>query len=220
MKFSLFKYSSGVLYGTALTFDSITPDTGPSTGGVDFVVTGSAFEYETFDDTFESVILDAAKWNDISAGSGSILTGTSHLQLTSGTTIGSIAGVEMISGHTNIQYEVRVTIPRVTANPTATVSLFHMQNYVDANNNSNFIIELDNQGNVTLNCEVYLGGSLVDTYSTTWTTGFCTLKMLRWGTDIYFYANGSLVHRSRAGNTGTGTFKFLFNLKKLKPLNS
>ena len=208
MKFSLFKYSSGVLYGTALTFDSIDPDTGPSTGGVDFVVTGGSFVYETFDDTFESAVLDGAKWNDISVGSGVVTTGTSHLQLTSGTTVGSIAGVEMVSGHTNIQYEVRVTIPRIIANPTATVSLFHMQNYVDANNNSNLIIELDNQGNVTLKCEVYLGGSLVDTYSTDWTSGFCTLKILRWGTDIYFYANGSLVHRSRSGNILTGVFKF------------
>ena len=111
MKFSLFKYQTGILYGSVLTFDSISPDSGPSTGGQNFVVKGSAFEYPTFDDTFLSVILDPAKWVDISAGTGSATTGSYHLQLTSGATATGVGGVEMLTGHTNIQYEAKVNIP-------------------------------------------------------------------------------------------------------------
>ena len=208
MKFSLFKYQTGILYGAVLAFDSMSPDSGPASGGQNFIVRGESFEYPTFDDTFVSVILDPAKWVDISAGTGSITTGSSHLQLSSGAVLGGVGGVEMLTGHTNIQYEAKVTIPTITANPTATVTLFEMQNYIDANNQSNFIIELDNQGTVTLKCEVYLGGVIRDTYSEEWTTGASTLKILRWYTDVYFYANGSLFFKATHGSVLSGKFRF------------
>lgn len=208
MKYSLFKYQTGILYGSVLTFTAINPERGPSTGGQEFVVSGGAFEYPTFDDTFISPALDLAKWVDISAGGGSITTGTSHLQLTTGAVAGAVAGVEMLTGHTNIQYECRVNIPTITSNPTANVNLFQMQNYIDANNYSNMIIRLDNTGTVSLICEVYLGGALRDTSTTSWTTGFCTLKMLRWYNDVYFYANGSLILHSMRGSSSTAKFRF------------
>lgn len=208
MKYSLFKYQTGILYGAVLTFTGISPDTGPSTGGQAFVVSGAAFEYPTFDDTFISPVLDAAKWVDISAGGGSIVTGSTHLVLTTGAVAGAVAGVEMLTAHTNVQYECRVTIPTVTVNPTANVNLFQMQNYIDANNYSNMIIRLSSAGVITLVCEVYLAGVLRDSYSTTWTTGFSTLKILRWYNDVYFYANGSLVLRSKRGSIANGKFRF------------
>jgi hypothetical protein len=208
MKFSLFRYQTGILYGMALAFDSISPDRGPSTGGVDFVIRGDSFQFPSFDDTFTGVLLDPAKWTDISTGSGSVTTGSSHLQLSSGTTLGSIAGISMISSFTNIQYEAKVNIPPVTINPTATVTLFQMQNFVDANNQANLIVELGSTGTVTLRCQVYLGGSLKDEYTTTWTTGVSTFKILRWNTDVYFYANGSLILLSKQGTLLSGAFRF------------
>ena len=213
MKFSLFKYGTGVLYGVRRALDSISPDSGPSVGGVDFVVRGDSFLFESFDDTFEDIVLDITKWTDISSGSGSVTTGSSHLQLSSGTTVGSVAGIQMLATFTNVQYEAKVNIPPVLSNPTATVTLFQMQNYVDANNQANFIIELDNQGTVTLICQVYLGGSLKDEYTTSWTTGVATFKILRWGTDVYFFANGSLILKSKHGNLLSGTFRFFVDNK-------
>lgn len=208
MKFSLFRYRTGILYGMLLAFDSISPDSGPSNGGVDFVIRGDSFQFPSFDDTFLGALLDVAKWNDISAGSGSVTTGSSHLQLTSGITLGSVAGIEMLSTFTNIQYESKVNIPPVTVNPTATVTLYQMQNFIDVNNQANIIVELEDDGTVTLRCQVYLGGSLTDDYTTEWTTGISTFKILRWNTDIYFYANGFLIHSSKQGNLLAGTFRF------------
>ena len=105
MKFSLFKYGTGILYGTLLSLDSISPDSGPSTGGVDFVIRGDSFQFLSFDDTFEGSVLDVTKWTDISSGTGTVATGSSHLQLSSGTTLGSVAGIEMLSNFTNVARE-------------------------------------------------------------------------------------------------------------------
>lgn len=208
MKYSLFKYQSSVLYGAVLTFDSIAPNTGPSTGGQNFVIVGGAFTYPTFDDTFVGGVLDAAKWTDISAGGGAITTGASHLQCTTGAVAGAVAGVEMLTAHTNVQYEARVNIPTVTSYPTADVNLFQMQNYIDANNQSNIIIRLSSLGVVSLICQVYNNGILRDTSTTTWTTGFATLKILRWYNDVYFYANNELIMKSRHGNISPAKFRF------------
>ena len=208
MKFSLFKYGTGILYGTTLALDSISPDTGPSTGGQAFVIRGETLYYPTYDSEFTGVVLDPSKWTDISSGTGSATTGSSHLQLSSGTTTGSVGGIQMIASHTDVQYEAKINIPSVTVNPTADVILFEMQNYVDANNQANFYVKLDSSGNVTLNSDVYLGGTLKDTYSETWTTGVSTLKILRWSTDVYFYANGSLFYYSKQGNTSSAAFRF------------
>lgn len=208
MKYSLFKYQTGILYGAVLTFDSISPERGRSTGGENFVVRGAAFEYPTFDDTFLGLILDAAKWVDISAGTGSITTGNYHLQLNSGATAAGVGGIEMLTGHTNIQYEAKVNIPPVTVNPTATVTLFEMQNYIDANNQSNLIVELDNQGDITLRCQVYLSGTLRDEYTVDWTTGVSTFKILRWYNDVYFFANGTQIFKGTHGSTLSGKFRF------------
>ena len=208
MKFSLFRYGTSVLYGAVLSLDSIAPDSGPSTGGKDFIIRGNAFIYPTYDDTFIGAVLDAVKWTDISSGTGAISVGSTHLQLSTGTTAGSVAGVESNGNFTNTQYESKVNIAPVTVLPTATVSLYTMQTYVDANNNASISVELDNEGNVTLNCRAYLGGSLKDEYTSAWTTGVSTFKILKWGTELYFYANGSLVYRSKQGSASSATFRY------------
>ena len=126
MKFSIFKYGTGILYGPSSSFTAIAPDRGPSIGGTDFVVFGSGFEYKAFDDDFSGGILDPGKWIDISAGGGSATVSNDLLHLSSGAFAGDVGGVIMnTAGFDHIQYEVKVNIPLVISFPSTSVSLFY-----------------------------------------------------------------------------------------------
>jgi len=214
MKYSRFIYQTSVLYGYSLTFGGVSPDTGPSTGGVAFTCTGLGFDYQAFSDTFTGVILDLAKWTDISSGTGTITTGASNLQLSTGATSSSVAGISMNSTFYETQYEAKVNIPSVTAYPTSEVSLFTIQYYIDASNYGDMSVLLATDGSVTLECNVYKGAVLVSTYSEDWTLGVSTFKILAWRNNLYFYANGSLFFRSQHFTTATvGYYNFFVENK-------
>jgi hypothetical protein len=200
MKFSLFTYHTGILYGVTSAITSVTPDRGPSIGGQDFVILGDGFQYTTYDDQFTAGTLLPFLWTDSSNGTGTVTTGVNHLQLSSGVFPGSLALVEMQTNTIlDSQFEVRVNIPPVSVNPASTVTLFGYQAYSNANTHSTILVELDNAGVITLRCQVYKNTYLVDDYSVPWTTGVSTFKILRWGTDVYFYTNGYLQFRSVKG---------------------
>ena len=197
MKYSRFKYSDGVLYGYGLALTSIAPDSGPSTGGAEFVCVGTSFDYETFDDDFTGVTLDLVKWTDISSGTGTVTTGSSNLQLSTGATLGSMAGILMNTVFYESQYEIKVNIPTPTANPATSVSLINFEYYVDANNFARLYVSLSSAGAITLDCLVRKSGVDVDEYSESWTVGVSTFKVLVWQEYVYFYANGSLFFSTR-----------------------
>ena len=212
MKFSLFKYGTGILYGPSLTFTDILPDRGPSTGGTPFVVLGSAFDYVSYDDDFKGAVLDPGKWTDISVGGGSATVSSEILHLSSGATAGDIGGVVMAAGaFDHIQYETKVNIPPVTVYPPILVSLFTISLYADANNYSNLSVNLAADGSVTLNCIAYKSSIQVGDYSCSWTTGVSTFKILRWRSVVQFYANGSLVYECKQANILTSNFFFYVN---------
>ncbi|MDC1299967.1 hypothetical protein N8Z24_00510 [bacterium] len=208
MKYSRFKYSDGVLYGYGLNLTSIAPDSGPSTGGDEFVCVGTGFEYTTFDDTFTGVTLDLVKWTDISSGTGSVTTGSSNLQLSTGATASSMAGILMNNTFYETQYEIKVNIPTPTANPTSAVSLINFEHYVDANNYGRMYVSLSAAGAITLDCLVHKGGVDVDSYSESWTVGVSTFKVLVWREYLYFYANGALFFKTKHFDNGAlGSFR-------------
>jgi hypothetical protein len=205
MKFSTFKYHSGILYGGTPTFTSIDPDSGPSTGGQDFVIIGDAMLFETYDDTF--AILSGAKWTDASVGGGSVATGSSHLQLNTGAVAGGHAIVESLAAvNSDVQFEVKVNIPPQTIRPTSDVILFGLSLYIDANNAFNIGVIYDSTGAIQLRCYTYVGSTIRSSQSIDWTTGISTFKILRFYSDVYFYANGSLVFFSKEGKANTDAF--------------
>lgn len=206
-KFSTFIYHSGILYGQTTTFDSIIPDTGPSTGGTPFVIKGTSFLFETFDNYFYGPTLDPSLWSDISSGTGSITLGASHLQLTTGSTASSVSGVEALTSVSSAQFESRVVIQPIAASPTSVVYPFVMESYIDSSNLANIAVRINIDRTLSLVCNVYNGGVLVDSYSEDWSTGVSTFKILRWGVDVYFYANGSLVFKSSRYDSTAGTFR-------------
>jgi len=214
MKYSRFIYQTSILYGYSLTFTGVTPDTGPSIGGVDFTCAGLGFDYQAFNDTFTGVALDLAKWTDISTGTGTVTTGASNLQLSTGATGSSVAGISMNATFYETQYEAKVNIPSVTVYPTSEVSLFTMQYYIDASNYGDMSVLLATDGSVTLECEVYKGAGLVSSYTEDWTMGLSTFKILVWMGNLYFYANGSLFFRSQHFVNGSlGYYKFFADNK-------
>lgn len=192
MKFSLFKYHSGVLYGTALALTSVSPDTGPSTGGQDFVLWGTAFDYTLRDDTFEGLVLDPTKWTDISTGLGSVTVGAAHLFLETDATPGAFAGVESFGTFTDAQYEARINIPAMVGRPDAQVMLFCFSLYANANNHADIIITKEVDGSIEMTLSTTVSGNVADSVTIDWTIGLSTLKILRWGSSVYFYANGAL----------------------------
>lgn len=208
MKFFLFKYGTGVLYGPSLAVDTVAPDSGPSTGGQDFVISGNNFDFTTYDDDFTGGSLDLVKWTDISSGTGSVSTGSTHLLLNSGATAGSVGGIEMNIPLVNAQFESRVQIPSISILPSSTINLYTMQLYVDVNNYSNVEVNLYSDGSLKLELKVYTGGSLQDSYEEDWTTGLSTFKILRWSNNVYFYANGNFVYRSKQFVTTAAKYRF------------
>jgi len=195
--YSTFKYGSGVYYGVSSHLDAISPDTGPSTGGNAFIITGANLDPQQWDDDFLAGSLDLAKWTDISSGSGSVSTGADHLQMDTGATPGSVAGIESVAGWTGIQAEVRAFIPAVTEYPDSSADVFVYQLRIDANNHTVLKVTRGNAGVLTLTCESTIVSTVVDTFSTTWTPGLSTFKILRYGAILYFIANGIVIHTFR-----------------------
>jgi Tfp pilus assembly protein PilZ len=207
-KFSTFLYGSSILYGSTLFVSDIYPESGPSTGGQSFIINGAGFKFTSYDDDFTGVILDPVKWLNITDGSGVLTTGASHLVLSTGVVAGSTCGIEMNHLHINTQYELRIRLPKLTTYPTSEVSLLNFSLYKDDNNRSYFSIVVGPTSNsLKLKCCVYVNGSLVDYYEAPWTFGLSTLKLLRWCSDIYFYANGSLIFKSERAYTGASKFR-------------
>jgi len=206
-KYNTFIYGTGILYGMAMSITGVSPFRGPSTGGNNFIIEGSGFDPLQWNDDFTAGVLNLSRWTDISGGSGSLTTGSSHLTLDTGAVGGSIAGVESKAVWTNVQSEIRVTIPHITVYPVSTVYLINYVLYVDANNYASMRLELDTQGTMTLVCDLYSLGSLVTSYSTPWTRGLSTFKILRYNDKVYFIANGSVIYTEVGMSTSLATYR-------------
>lgn len=208
MRFSLFKYGTGVLYGIATDIYTVDPETGPSPGGNAFSMSGIGFDPRHWDDLFTAAVLDPIKWLDLTAGSGTLTVASPNLTLSSGAVAGSIAGVETVSTWTNVQGEIRCTIPRYTTYPATEVVCVALQLYVDANNYCRLSIRCGSAASsLYLYAEVYKGGALIEEYETAWTSGTSMLKILRWNSDVYFIANSNIVHHTRDFNATLATLR-------------
>lgn len=195
MKYSLFKYGTGILYGYAGGLTSISPDSGPSVGGNAFLLTGSGLDPRQWDDDFEALALDPLKWSDVSVGGGAVATGALHLRLNTSVVAGDLAGIESVATWGDTQGEARLILPRLSVYPVGSVTPFSFTLYVDALNFARFRVDLTARV-WTLWAEVYRAGLLVDSWSSAWSVGLTSLKILRWGDSVWFIANGSVVFRS------------------------
>lgn len=209
MRYSLFKYGTGVLYGLTTSVTNLSPDTGPSTGGNTFILTGAGFDPRIWDDLFTAGALDPTLWTDLTSGSGVLTTGSPSLSLSSGATAGSIAGVESLANWDNMQCEIRCTIPRYTIYPASEVRCIALELYVSATDLCRLSILCGTSAaSIRILAEVYRGGNLVDSYTQSWTSGTTLLKILRWGNDIYFIANGDILYRNYEFITDYATSRF------------
>ena len=201
-KYSEFLYESsyvagGDVYGYSSLISSISPDSGPSTGSQSFVITGEGLSYEGYDDDWSNSSLDVTKWSDISSGTGSITVASPNLMLSTGSTASSVSGVESIATFSNIQFESKVSIPAVSNYPASSVELYSFDLYIDSSNYARIsVIQGISAGTTELECSVVVSGKTVDTWTVDWTTGVSVFRILRFGTSVYFYANGVLVFRS------------------------
>jgi len=201
MKYFTFLYGTGVTYGTDILLDSVSPETGPSSGGSQFIARGVNFEYTVNDDDFSGGALDGAKWTTLDAGGGTLAFGTAldpTIKLTTGATAGAVSGIQsIVATFVNTQFETRVRIGALTSYPDDKVNLYTMQLYVDASNHAKIEVNVYADHEVQLECTITKGGVEAAYYQdVSWTTGLSTFKILRWGTTVYFYANGSLVFKS------------------------
>ena len=192
-KYLTFKYGTGYLYGYSATIDYVYPDTGPSTGGTDFVISGEYLKPVLWDDTFTVAPLDPTKWVDISFG-GSVTPGATHLYLDTSATPNSMAGIISLATWNSLQFEARVILPTITSYPATSFVVFNMTYWVDGSNYTVFQITLDSYGELLLSCVTTIAGTVVDTYSVEWSYGLSVLKLLRHGTMLEFIANGTVIH--------------------------
>lgn len=204
-----FKYGSGTLYGTTAGVDAVTPEVGSSKGGDKFIVKGSGFDPRQWDDLFDAVSLDILKWTDISSGTGSVSTGAFRLQLDTGATAGSVAGVESVAAWGNTQGEIRVVVPRFDRFPLTEVVLSSLTLYVDADNYAvTKLVMGKSLSTLKLVCEVYRGGILKDSKTVqNWTRGLSVIKILRFDAVLWFIVNGSVIMRSAQFIQDSATFR-------------
>jgi len=194
-------YYGGFLYGTTLygaatAVSSVLTDSGPSTGGNDFIIEGEGFWAYSWNDDFTGAVLDAAKWTDISAGTGSISVGADHLQLSSGATAAGLGGVQSVKTWTDAQVEGRFIFNPITTYASGIVFPGILALLVDVNNYAAIGLTYSTSAStLNLSVAVVKGGVTVDTYTTSWSTGLNVLKILRWGSVLYFYVNGALIRR-------------------------
>jgi hypothetical protein len=204
--YSVKTYSTFVYGPDPSTVTLVSPDSGPSVGGESIVIEGTGFDPRHWDDLFTGV-LDPLKWTNISAGTGTVTTGASHLQLSTGATAASTAGVASTAAWLDCQLELRVILPRIAANPAGTVTPIAFQLRVDATNYALMSISLSTAGVYTLTCAVYRAGVLKGSYSETVTRGLSNLRILRWGTTVYFIYNGTVVYYNADFVTTVATFR-------------
>jgi len=219
MKYHTFTYGTGVLYGTTAVLDSISPETGPSTGGSQFIARGINMEHTSNDDDFTSVGLDILKWTSLVSGAGATLVSEGpldpNLKFTTGTLAGNVSGIETKTIYVDSQFETRVRIGALSSYPATKANLYTMQLYVDANNHAEIEVNVYASNEVLLECVITKGGVQSAYYQdVNWTTGLSTFKMLRWDTTMYFYANGSLVFQSDQFVTTAAKYRF-FNTNLL-----
>jgi hypothetical protein len=205
--YSSFVYGSGVFYGPLSSISYITPS-GPTTGGANYVLTGTSLDVDTYNDDFSNPILSAILWTDISSGTGTVTSGSPGLLLNTGATAASYAGVETNSSFSNIQFGIKFYLSSFTSYPGSTVELISFISYVDATNYAKMSVQIGSTAaSLDLVCEVYAGGLLVDSYTTEWSLGYSTFNMARYGTNVYFVANGETIFTSRSFVTTTSTFR-------------
>ncbi len=206
--YSTFLYGDTTLYGVLSTLTAVLPETGPSPGGNAFVIAGAALKPTQWNSLFDGVALDPTKFNDISAGTGTVTTGSPNLVLSSGAVAAGAAVVESINSWVNTQGEAQVMLSPVYTYPTVEVDLFTLTLYIDASNYSTFGIYLGTtSGSLVLRATTVMGGVTLPVYETEWTTGFSTLKILRWSTSLYFIANGEIMHVDHKFTTLAATFR-------------
>jgi len=199
MRYALFKYGTGVLYGPSTMLDVVDPERGPSPGGNPFILKGTGFDPRQWDDFFTGGVLDPSKWVDISYGSGSVNTGPFHLEMVTGSTASSAAAIESVALWGSTQGEIRFSLPVIREYPADVVTLMALSLWVGVNDYAEMRIEVGTEpGTLVLRCEVYRGGILADEMikPLSWTTGTSMFKILRWNSDVYFYANGERVFKS------------------------
>jgi hypothetical protein len=205
--YSSFSYGTGVFYGPSSALGSISPETGPNTGGADYIITGSGFEITTYDDDFSAGSLDLTKWVSLDSGSGSLTT-SPNLQLSTGSTAGSFSGVESVQSFGSAQFGIKTFINRITSYPTSTVELLSYVFYVDSNNYCKISIQVGSTAEtLKMLCEVYVNSALVDSYTEDWSVGYSTFKIARFDSTVYFLANGELIFQSRRFITTSAKFR-------------
>jgi hypothetical protein len=206
--FGSFIYHSGVLYGAGSSISAVSPDTGPASGGNAFVLSGGGLNLTSWDDDFTAPALLGTLWTDISSGTGALTTGASHLTLSTGTTAGSVAGVESVPTVENFQFEVNVNIPRISSYPGSSVNFITISYYIDASNYTEMSVRVGSTSSaITLHCETVLGGVSTGSYDIVWTTGISTFKVLRWLNRVYFIANGTVIYVSTGFTPAVATYR-------------
>lgn len=205
------KRGPGTTGAPAAAITSVYPLSGYADGGEPFIISGEGFDPREWDDYFTAALLDPVKWVNISGGSGTVTTGANRLQLSTGATIGSVAGIESINTWTHVQGEIVSILPNLTVVPPVEVQLINFVLYVDATNFCEFRVAFDTSGEYTLECTVYRSGALQASYSTSWTYGAAVFKILRWGSSVYFIANGSVVFSSGNFYNNAATFRIYAN---------
>lgn len=194
--YSLFKYGTGVFYGPDTLISAVAPIEGPAPGGNDFAITGVSFDPRQWDDYFTGAILDVTKWTDVSVG-GSVTTGAYHLELSTGAAPGSTSSIESVMLWDSTQGEARVILSPPASYPLSDVDVFVLSLWVDASNYAEMYVRLDSTGALKIYCETWVGGLKAEELKSPldWSPGLSVFKILRYNSDVYFIANGTIICR-------------------------
>jgi hypothetical protein len=184
-------------YGPSSGFSYITPR-GPSTGGAYYLIEGDGFDIQSSNDYFVDPVLDPVRWFSRDSGSGAYSVGNPGLLLNTGSTPNSVSGISTDPSFTSVQFEIRPYLVPLTVFPTSNVTLLNFGAYESDLNYAAISIRFDSvTRSVILRCEVVLDSVVVDYKELDWSYGYSTLKIARFGSRVFFSANGERIFSSR-----------------------
>lgn len=171
----------------------LAPQTGLIEGGTPVRLTApTVFDMSACIPDFTDEVLDAGFWTDISSGSGDVreIGDVGELQLDTGTTAGSVAGVRTQDTETDVDIAVSLSERLVDAPTLTDLTTFELSLYVSASTIFR-VYATRSSGLARIHTTVTVDGNttfdnVIDTHS-----GGARLRLLRWGSRVRVFVNSA-----------------------------
>jgi hypothetical protein len=202
-------YTFAIAGGGAPLFGAVGPVSGLTTGGTDFVLTGTNLACFAFNDRFHNAVVDPVLWAVI--GGGTVSEGpfgfTGRLKVATGAAAGQYAGVYGLAltprgdFHLEVEAEVKTPFLVQAQKPPSEVVLAALEARIDDGNRLvlSYVMTGPTATTGTLRCEVWKYGVRVHVHERALSASVVRLGLMRYSDPVFndqkavFWLNGTKV---------------------------